>query len=294
MARVAVVGLGAMGAPIALNLARAGHEVTGWNRTLDKARPLVTQGVELRDSVAEAVQAAEVAITVLGSADAVRQIALSEILPALPRGALYIDMSTVPPSLAQELAQEGGRYGVDVLDAPVSGGQQGAIDGTLTVIVGGAHDCVERARPVLAAVGTTITHVGPAGSGQIVKAASQLVVGGTLGLLAEAIVLLEACGIDAATGLSVLASGLAGSRLLDRRGSAMCARDYTPHGRAELHHKDMGIVLDLARAHGVSVPLATWTAQLMAALVAQDLGHLDHIAVLHVVEQLSGRTNTPD
>ncbi|MFE9582334.1 NAD(P)-dependent oxidoreductase [Nocardia sp. NPDC006044] len=293
MARVAVIGLGAMGAPIALNLARAGHTVTGWNRTRGKADHLAVDGIALHDSVAEAVQHADVAITVLGSEAAVRQIATEEILPALPQGALYIDMSTVSPSLAKELADTGSRLGVDVLDAPVSGGRRGAIDGTLTVIVGGAHDCVDRARVVLDAVGTTVTHIGPAGSGQIVKAASQLVVGGTLGLLAEAIVLLEACGVDAATGLSVLASGLAGSRLLDRRGDAMCARDYTPHGRAELHHKDMGIVLDLARAHGVSVPFATWTAQLMATLVAQDLGHLDHIAVLHVVEQLSGRSSSP-
>jgi 2-hydroxy-3-oxopropionate reductase len=221
---------------------------------------------------------------------AVEEIARGEVLPTLRPGTTYIDMSTVPPALARDLAAAGAARGVRVLDAPISGGQRGAVEATLTVMAGGDAATLDEVRDVLGGVATTIVHVGPPGAGQVVKAASQLLVGGTLGLIAEAIVLLEASGVDASRGLDVLAHGLAGSRLLDLRRAAMVAREFVPGGRAELHHKDMGIVLDQARDVGVVVPMASWTAQMMASLVAQGLGDLDHTAVLKIVEQLSGRS----
>jgi 2-hydroxy-3-oxopropionate reductase len=156
-------------------------------------------------------------------------------------------------------------------------------------MVGGAPADAEAARPVLEALGTTIVHVGPAGAGQTVKAANQLVVAGTIQLLAEAIVLLEASGVDAAAGLRVLAGGLAGSTVLDRRATSMLARGFTPGFRVDLHHKDLGIMLDAAREAGAVVPVGALLAQLMAALRAQGDGGLDHTALLRLTERMAGR-----
>lgn len=198
-------------------------------------------------------------------------------------------MSTVRPQTAVAVATAAAAIGVHALDAPVSGGETGAIEGTLSIMVGGEAAAVSAARPVLAAMGTTIVHVGPAGAGQSVKAANQLVVAGIIQLIAEAIVLLEASGVDAQAGLQVLAGGLAGSRLLERKGGAMLARAFTPGFRVDLHHKDLGIMLAAARETGAAVPVGALVAQLMAALRAQGDGALDHTALLRLVERLSGR-----
>ena len=200
----------------------------------------------------------------------------STVLPARPPA------STRSPAAAAD-------RGVRPLDAPVSGGEQGAVEGTLSIMVGGAPADAEAARPVLEQVGKTIVHVGPAGAGQTVKAANQLVVAGTIQLLAEAIVLLEASGVDAAAGLRVLAGGLAGSTVLNRKGASMLAGEFAPGFRIDLHHKDMGIALASARAAGVSLPVTGIVAQLVASARAQGNGSLDHSALLKVVEQLSGR-----
>jgi 2-hydroxy-3-oxopropionate reductase len=190
------------------------------------------------------------------------------------------------------LAKEAVAAGLRALDAPVSGGEQGAIDGSLSIMIGGESDDVALARPVLDAVGTTIVHVGPAGSGQTVKAANQLIVAGTIQLVAEALVFLEAHEVDTEAAVAVLAGGLAGNRILDRKAASMAARTFEPGFRVDLHHKDMGIVTAAAREAGVAIPLGALTAQLMGSLKAQGHGSLDHSALLLIVEQLSGRASS--
>jgi 2-hydroxy-3-oxopropionate reductase len=188
------------------------------------------------------------------------------------------------------VAGAGRERGIRVLDAPVSGGEQGAIDATLSIMVGGDANDFADARPVLEAVGRTIVHVGPAGSGQTVKAANQLIVAGTIELVAEAIVFLEAYGVDMEAAVKVLAGGLAGNAILDRKAAGMLRRDFTPGFRIELHHKDMGIVTSAAREAGVVIPLGAVVAQLITSLTAQGDGGLDHSALLKLVEQLSGHS----
>ena len=288
---VGFVGLGIMGGPMAANLVKAGFDVVGHNRSPEPVRRLEEAGGRRAGSLAEAVADAEVVITMLPDSPDVEAVALADdgIYATARPGTLHVDMSTIRPDVARRLAAAGRDRGLRVLDAPVSGGQQGAVDGTLSIMVGGKVADVADARPVLDAVGTTVVHVGPAGAGQTVKAANQLVVGGTLELVAEALVFLEAAGVDTGAAVEVLAGGLAGSTILDRKGAAMLARDFTPGFRVALHHKDMGIVTSAAREAGVVIPLGAVVAQLLASLDAQGHGALDHSALLKLVEQLSGR-----
>ena len=176
-----------------------------------------------------------------------------------------------------------------MLDAPVSGGEPGAIEGSLSIMVGGDAETFEEARPILEHLGKTIVHVGEHGAGQTVKAANQLLVAGIIGLVSEAIVLLEASGVDGERGLEVLAGGLAGNTVLDRKAASMLAREFKPGFRIDLHHKDMGIALATARTAGVSLPVTGVVAQLVASARAMGHGSLDHSALLSVIEQLSGR-----
>jgi 2-hydroxy-3-oxopropionate reductase len=190
------------------------------------------------------------------------------------------------------MAAEGRRRGLGLVDAPVSGGEQGAIEGALSVMAGGTAEDVEAARPVLERVGRTVARVGPSGAGQTVKAANQLIVAGILELVAESIVFLEAHGIDTEIALPLLQGGLAGSAVLDRKGAAMRVRDFKPGFRAELHHKDLGIVTAAAREAQVAIPLGTVVAQLFGALTAQGKGQLDHSALLLLALQLAGRADS--
>jgi 2-hydroxy-3-oxopropionate reductase len=204
-------------------------------------------------------------------------------------GALYIDMSTIRPDVAVRVAEAGREAGVRVLDAPVSGGEAGAVEGSLSIMVGGSAEDFADARPVLDAVGKTIVHVGPAGSGQTVKAANQLIVAGNIQLLAEAVVFLDAYGVDMRSALEVLGGGLAGSTVLARKGDNMLAGEFKPGFRLALHHKDMGIVTSAAREAGVTIPLGAVVAQLVAAMVARGDGGLDHSGLLKLTQELSGR-----
>lgn len=207
-------------------------------------------------------------------------------------GLLLVEMSTIAPEVSRFVAERGAKVGVQVLDAPVSGGEAGAVEGSLSVMVGGAADNVARARPVFEVLGSTVVHVGPSGAGQTVKAANQLVVAGTIELVAEALVFLEAHGVDTEAAVEVLRGGLAGNRIFDRKAAGMLARQFQPGFRIELHHKDLGIALSAAREAGVVLPLGALVGQLMASLRAQGHGSLDHSALLLLVEQLSGRAGT--
>jgi 2-hydroxy-3-oxopropionate reductase len=291
MTRVGFIGLGIMGAPMAVNLLKAGFEVVGFNRSPGKIEALVAAGGQGAGSIAEVVRGADVVASMVPDSPDVRAVLAGEqgVFATAAPGTLVIDFSTIRPDVAVELAQEGRQRGLPVLDAPVSGGEQGAIDGVLSIMVGGLAEDVAAARPVLEALGSTVVHVGPPGAGQTVKAANQLIVAGTIELLAEAIVFLDAHGVELPAALDVLGGGLAGSTVLARRGASMTAREFTPGFRVELHDKDMGIVTAAAREAGIVIPLGAHVAQLLAALNARGDGHLDHTALLKLIEELSGR-----
>ena len=294
MTTIAFIGLGIMGEPMAFHLVDAGHDVIGVNRGRDAVDRLVEHGGRGADTVAEAVTEAEVIITMVPDSPDVEGIAYGDdgILHNAKSGTLHIDCSTIRPDVARRLAAAGAEHDLRVVDAPVSGGQAGAVEAKLSIMVGGADADVESARPLLDAMGSTVVHVGPAGAGQTVKAANQLIVAGHLELLAEAIVFLEAHGVDTEAAIEVLGGGLAGSTVLDRKAAGMLARTFDPGFRVALHHKDMGIVTSAAREAGVAIPLGAHVADLVSALRAQGHGDLDHSALLLLVEQLSGRSST--
>jgi 2-hydroxy-3-oxopropionate reductase len=293
MTSVGFIGLGIMGGRMAANLVKAGFDVIGYDVSQDRTDALVASGGRAAAGIVPAVQQSDVVITMVRDSADVEAVALGDegILASARPGQLYLDMSSISPKTAQSVAAAAKPYGVRVLDAPVSGGEQGAIEGNLSIMVGGDAADFEAARPVLEVVGGTVVHVGPHGSGQTVKAANQLIVAGTIELVAEAIVFLEAYGVDTEAAVRVLAGGLAGNRILDRKAAGMLARQFQPGFRIDLHHKDMGIVTSAAREAGVVIPLGAVVAQLIAALKAQGDGGLDHSALLKLVEQLSGRTS---
>ncbi|MEV4597998.1 2-hydroxy-3-oxopropionate reductase [Amycolatopsis sp. NPDC049253] len=291
MSKVGFIGLGVMGTPMAAHLAGAGHDVSGFDLSAAALAKLTAAGGRAASDVADAVAEAEVVVTMLPDHPQVEQVVLAAggVLDVVKPGALLADMSTIRPETSIAVAKAGGAKGIRVLDAPVSGGQAGAEQAALSIMVGGEAEDFEAARPIFEVLGKTIVHVGPHGAGQVVKAANQLVVGGIYGLVAEAIVLLEASGVDAGTGLDVLAGGLAGSRILELKRKSMVARQFQPGFRIDLHHKDMGIALAAARQADVALPLTGLVAQLVAAGRAMGHGSLDHSALLKVVEELSGR-----
>ena len=291
MQKIGFIGLGIMGGPMAANLVKAGYDVTGYARSSSSKERLDEAGVKPAGSIKEAVSGADVVITMLPDSPEVNDVVLGEdgVLASAGPDLLLIDMSTIAPETSVAVAKQAAESGARVLDAPVSGGEPGAIEGTLSIMVGGDAETFEEARPILEHLGKTIVHVGEHGAGQTVKAANQLLVAGIIGLVSEAIVLLEASGVDGERGLEVLAGGLAGSTVLDRKAASMLAREFKPGFRIDLHHKDMGIALDTARSAGVSLPVTGVVAQLMAAARATGHGSLDHSALLSVIEQLSGR-----
>lgn len=284
MTRIGFIGLGIMGSPMAAHLVAAGHEVTGFDLSSASLEKLIADGGKAATSAQEAVSGAEVVITMLPNHPQVEAV-INEV--TFDDGTLLIDMSTIRPSTSIEIARQLSH--VRVLDAPVSGGQTGAQQASLSIMVGGTEADFAAARPFLEVVGKTIVHVGPHGAGQVVKAANQLMVGGIYALVAEAIVLLEASGVDPKAGLDVLAGGLAANRILDLKRETMIAREFQPGFRIDLHHKDMGIALDAARAADVALPVTNQIAALVAAARAQGYGSLDHSALLKVIENFAGR-----
>ncbi len=291
---VAVIGLGIMGGPMAANLVRSGFDVVGYNRSPAKVETLVSAGGRGASSIAEAVAEADVILTMVPDSPDVEEVALGEdgIIAHARAGSLWIDASTIRPDVAVTVAQAAKAKGIRCLDAPVSGGEQGAVEGTLSIMVGGEQSVFDEALPVLEAVGKTIVLVGPSGSGQTVKAANQLIVAGTIELVAEALTFLQAYDVDTTAAIEVLAGGLAGNRILDRKAASMVRGEFTPGFRIDLHDKDLGIVTAAAREAGVAIPLGAHTAQLMQYARRLGYGDLDHSALMLLVEQLTGRGPT--
>ncbi|MGR3937491.1 2-hydroxy-3-oxopropionate reductase [Streptomyces sp. BRA346] len=289
--KIAFIGLGIMGGPMAANLVKAGHTVTGYNRSRPAVDKLAAAGGHGADSIAQAVRDAEVVITMLPADPQVKEVVLGEggVLEHAAPGALLIDMSSITPQTSLEVEAAARDKGIRTLDAPVSGGEAGAIEAVLSIMVGGETDDFAEAKPVFEALGTTIVHVGPHGAGQTVKAANQLMVAVHLQALAESVVFLENAGVDLGAALEVLGGGLAGSTVLARKRDAVLSRSFRPGFRIDLHHKDMGIVTDAARAVGAPLPVGSVVAQLVASARACGDGDLDHSALLRGVERLAGR-----
>jgi 2-hydroxy-3-oxopropionate reductase len=291
MATIGFIGLGVMGRPMAEHLVRAGHQVTVHNRSQGPVQALVEAGAKAGGSAAEVADGAEVVITMVPDSPDVEAVVLGGrgVLETAREGLLLVDMSTTRPDTARRVAEAAQARGVRFLDAPVSGGQAGAAQATLSIMVGGRAEDFQAARPVLASLGTTIVHVGPVGAGQLVKAANQLIVAGVIELVSEAIVLLEAHGVEMAPAVEVLSAGLAGNQVLERKAAAMLERRFDPGFRVDLHHKDLQIVQAAARDAGVAVPVTALVAQMLVSLRSLGRGSLDHSALLTLIEDLSGR-----
>ncbi|MEV8334385.1 2-hydroxy-3-oxopropionate reductase [Streptomyces niveus] len=288
--KVAWIGLGIMGSPMAENLIKAGYSVTGFTLEREKLDRLAANGGTAAPSIAEAVKDADIVVTMVPASPHVEAIAYGDdgILAHAKKGALLIDMSSITPQTSIDLAEAAREKGVRVLDAPVSGGEAGAVEAVLSIMVGGEQADFDQAKPVFDVLGRTIVLCGPHGAGQTVKAANQLIVAVNIQACAEAVVFLEKSGVDLNAALDVLNGGLAGSTVLTRKKDNFINRDFAPGFRIDLHHKDMGIVTDAARNVGAALPVGAVVAQLVASLRAQGDGGLDHSALLRAVERLSG------
>jgi 3-hydroxyisobutyrate dehydrogenase len=288
--RVGFLGLGTMGAAMAANLARAGFAVSAWNRT-DRPQPELDElGVLRPASPAEVARAVDVVVICVSDTPDVESVLFGTngVAGGARAGQLVIDCSTISPSATREFAARLGADGVDLVDAPVSGGSEGARQATLTIFCGGESPAVERARPILAAMGRTITHVGPIGSGQAVKAVNQVILAGTYIGVAEGIVLAMKAGLDVEQVVGALGGGAAQSWVLANRSGRMLANDYPLGFKVALHRKDLGIALDLAREMGAELPVSALAAEFEDDLIAGGHPDDDMSALARVIRDRSG------
>jgi 3-hydroxyisobutyrate dehydrogenase len=288
--RIGFVGLGTMGAAMAANVRRAGFEVTAWNRTRGRAAGLADLGVADAATPAEVGRASDVVVVCVSDTPDVEAVlfGVDGIAAGLASGGLVIDCSTISPAATATFAGRLADAGIAFVDAPVSGGSEGAKLGTLTIFVGGDESAVERAHPVLAAMGRTITRFGPAGSGQAVKAVNQVVIAGIYLGVAEGMVLAMKAGLDPETVATALGGGVAKSWILENRSGKMIANDYPLGFRTSLHLKDLAIALDLARSVGATLPVSALAAQLESGLVARGYGDEDMSNLARAIRSLSG------
>ncbi|WP_216905460.1 NAD(P)-dependent oxidoreductase [Nocardia noduli] len=280
--RVALLGLGAMGSAIAPHIHHAGLLAAAWNRSPGPAEALWRRGIPIVGTIEAAVEGADVVLTSLADDTAVCQVT-DQILAAARPGAIWLDTSTISAELAIRLAATVRTHAVEYLDTPVSGGVAGAEAGRLTTMVGGSRDALAKALPVLQTFSATITHVGPSGAGQTVKAANQIVVAATLAGLADAVALVQAGGIDPSVTLEVLSTGLAGSRLLDAKTANLLERDFPPTFRLDLHAKDLALASRRAGEVGSWSPTTDHLLNLFRAAQRDGLGELDHSAIAALI-----------
>ncbi|PXX44382.1 NAD(P)-dependent oxidoreductase [Aquitalea magnusonii] len=285
--KVGYIGLGIMGLPCVLNLLKAGHAVSVWSRRPDSAVAALAAGASWADSPAQLAAQVEVLVSNVSDTGDVEQVLLGEhgAVHGAQAGLVCVDMSTISPIGARDIAARLAAAGVDFLDCPVSGGQVGAVNGSLTIMVGGKAEALAKVRPVLEAMGKTITHIGDSGAGQVAKACNQIAVGVGVAAVAEVMKLAKACGVDPAPVREALLGGFAQSRVLDIHGQRMIDDNYAPGFKAHLHLKDMGIVLDTARQLGIRLPEAERVAGLIGQLVEQGEGELDSAAIARLIWQ---------
>ena len=282
---VGFIGLGIMGKPMARNLLRAGFPVTVLNRSRGPIDELVAEGATAGTSPSDVAAKSDVVITMLPDSPDVEAVVLGEngVANGIKRGALYIDMSTIAPATARTITAEMEKRGVEALDAPVSGGEKGAIDGALSIMIGGSDAAVERAQPIFAALGKNIVHVGPAGAGQVTKACNQIVVGVTIEAVAEALGLAVASGVDPAKVRAALLGGFAQSKILEVHGQRMIDRAYTPGFKAKLHRKDMNIAVTAGEERKLDLAAAELVRGRFDKLIAEGGAEKDHSALATLV-----------
>lgn len=287
---VGFIGLGIMGKPMVRNLVKAGFDVVVFNRSRDDVDLLLSEGgtVSAADSPRAVAEACRVVITMLPDSQDVRDVVLhSGLLDAMSGEHLLIDMSTIAPATSVEVNNALRERGAHALDAPVSGGDKGAIAGSLSIMVGGEAADVQRAMPLFQAMGKTIVHVGGPGAGQIVKACNQIVVAINYAAVSEALVLGAKAGVDPDKVVEVLSGGLAASRVMELKGKSMIDHNFAPGFRIDLHRKDLNIAMATARENTVPLPVSAIVGQLFESLAANGKGDLDHSALVTVYESLA-------
>lgn len=286
---IGFIGLGIMGRPMAHNLLKAGFPLVVQNRHQEVTDEFLAAGTRSGAQPRDIAASCDVVVTMLPGPAQVEEVLLGPggIIEGAHAGLVVIDMSTIAPVVASTLATRLAERSITMLDAPVSGGDMGAIAATLSIMVGGDEATFRRCLPIFQALGKTIVHVGGNGTGQVVKACNQIVVALVIEAVSEALVLGSKAGVEPARILQVLGGGLAANRVMELRGASMLAHDFTPGGRVRFHHKDLGFALETARRYGVSLPATALVDQMFASLEVRGRGDLDHSALLTYLEDLA-------
>lgn len=287
---VAFIGMGTMGAAMALNILKAGHPVTVHNRSRDREEPVARAGARRAASPKEAAREAQIVIICVSDTPDVEAVVLGEngIIQGAKAGTIVVDMSTISPAATRRMADQLAEKGIRMLDAPVSGGSEGAQKGTLTIMVGGEAEAVTQAMPVLSAMGKSITHVGPCGAGQLTKAINQVIISGVYLAVAEGMALGLKAGVDMEKVVQALAGGAAGSWVLNYRAANMIKNEYPLGFRVRLHRKDLAIAMETARELGVFLPATALVEQIENGLIATGFGDEDVSAVARTIRKSSG------
>jgi 2-hydroxy-3-oxopropionate reductase len=286
---IGFIGLGIMGKPMARNLLKAGHVLIIHNRSRAAVDELTREGARPMNNAKDVAEHSDIVVTVLPDSPDVELVyaGAQGIFAGAKSGSLLVDMSSISPLVARKLAAAAERRGCDMLDAPVSGGEAGAIGATLSIMIGGKASAVERAMPLFQTLGKNIVHIGDAGAGQITKAANQMVVGATIAIVAEALVLAKKAGVDPAKVRQALLGGFAQSKILEAHGQKMLERNFNPGFRIRLHEKDMKIALATGSEYGVPLMVSGVVAQMMTAMKGMALADLDHSALVKLIEELA-------
>ena len=287
---IGFIGLGIMGKPMALNLHQAGHKLFVHARRAESMAPLAAAGCTAFATAAEAAAQADVIFIMVSDTHDVKQVLFAEggVAQGAKPGSVVVDMSTISPTATRRYAARLAERGVEMLDAPVSGGDVGAINATLSIMVGGKPEIFERVKPLFECMGKNIVHIGDHGAGQVAKACNQIVVGVTIEAVAEALTFARKSGVDVAKVREALMGGFAASRILDVHGKRMLENNYQPGFKTKLHQKDMNIVMQTAQELGLALPAAALVMQHMNALMGTGDAELDSAAVMKIVERMSG------
>jgi 2-hydroxy-3-oxopropionate reductase len=287
---IGFIGLGIMGRPMARNLLKAGYPLVVHSRSRGPVDEIAGAGAKVGTSPRDVAAQSDVLITMLPNSPDVEQVVLGRdgVIEGARSGLILLDMSTISPLVSQKIGAALAEKSAKMLDAPVSGGEKGAIDGVLSIMVGGDKAVFDKVLPIFQAMGKTITHLGPLGAGGFTKLANQIIVAVNLTALGEALTLAKKAGLDRELTLTALAGGLAGSKCLDQKRPNYVAETYNPGFKIDLHYKDLGLIMESARALGVPLPATAVVQELFSALRVKGRGGLDHSGVITLLEDLAG------
>jgi 2-hydroxy-3-oxopropionate reductase len=287
--RIGFIGLGTMGRPMARNILKAGYPLIAYNRSPGRGRELEAEGATLYSSPRELAQRSDIVFVMVSDSAAVEEVVLGQngVVEGGRAGMVVVDMSSISPLLTKQIATKLGDKGIDMLDAPVSGGEEGAINGTLSIMVGGKPEVFQRIRPIFETIGKSIVHVGGHGAGQTCKLCNQIVVGLAIEAVGEALVFAAKSGVDPAKVREALLGGFAQSRVLDLHGQRILERNFKPGAKAKLHQKDTENALSSAKELGVPLPGTALVGQMWDALAARGGNELDHSALVTILEELA-------